>query len=330
MHIGCWASLAIVIQRITLPTLWRPGTIIPTVVKSAMRLAAVFLLALAMLGAPVPALAEEYEQPFKAEISLEFQSDWAFRSDDKDEERIDSFVTVDGEFSLRLAPGLEIKALLVFEPVLDPGPGEDRFFGDMGIFAETLYGEYERGDFVFRFGKFGQKFGIAWDVAPGIWGGDFADYELDEQIGVAAEVRFGGKRSGKHAITAGSFFTDTTVLSDSLFTSRGRVRKSDGGPGNTEDFSSFAVALEGSEIPGLEGLEYHLAYMYRDSDAPGETSESGVAAGMTHKFKTGETEIASLIEWARLNDHEGVPGTDTDFLSAALELTRGPAEGFTT
>jgi hypothetical protein len=231
---------------------------------------------------------------------------------------------VDAEFSLRLAPGFELKSLLVFESVLDPGPGEDRFFSDMGIFAETLYGEVELDDFTFRFGKFGQKFGIAWDVAPGIWGGDFADYELDEKIGIAAEYRFGGKQTGKHSITAGTFFTDTTILSDSLFTRRGRTRKSEGGPGNTEDFSSFAIAIEGSEIPAFAGIGYHLAYMYRDSDAPGETSETGFAAGLTHKFKVDKTGVETLVEWARLFDHEGVPGTDVDFLSAAVEVTRGP------
>ena len=288
-----------------------------------MRRVVITLLALAMLGAPQPVLANKDDSPLKGEVSLELQSDWAFRSDDRNEERTDTFATVETKLSLRMGPGLTLKSLLVFEPALDPGPGEDRFFGDMGVFAEELYGEYERGDFTFRFGKFGQKFGIAWDVAPGIWGGDFADYELNEQIGIAAEYRFGGTDLGKHGITVGTFFTDTTVLSDSLINSRGRTRKSDGGPGNTEDFSSLTLVLEGSEIPALPGIGYHLAYLYRDSDAPGETAETGFAAGLTHAFKQGETKITSLLEWARLYDHESAPGQDADFLSAAVEFSRG-------
>src|SRR3546814_21075551 len=96
---------------------------------------------------------------------------------------------------------------------------------------------------------------MAWDVAPGIWGTDLAeDYELAEQIGVAGDLRFGGEGVGKHALTLGTFFADTTFLSRSAFTDRGRTRLSDGGAGNPEDFSPFPVALEGTALPTLPAL----------------------------------------------------------------------------
>src|SRR3546814_13651887 len=80
------------------------------------------------------------------------------------------------------------------------------------------------------------------------------DYEWAEQTGVAGDLRFGGEGVGKHALTLGTFFAETTFLSRSAFTDRGRTRLSEGGAGNQEDFSAFAVALAGPAIPTLPDI----------------------------------------------------------------------------
>jgi len=278
-----------------------------------------------VLSLPNAARAADEDKPFKAAIAVELEHDWTTHSDDPDAELHDTFATVEAGLSLRVARGFTLKSLLVFEPVQDPGPGDDRFFEDHGLYAEELFGEFESGRFAVRAGKFGQKFGIAWDAAPGVWGTDFAeDYELAEQIGVAVDVKFGGKESGNHVITAGTFFADTTALSDSIITSRGRTRKSDGGAGNSEDFSSFSIALEGSKIPALPGVMYHLSYISRDSDAPGETDETGIAAGVSFAFKLGDVEVKPLVELASLRDLGGAPGVDGTYLTTSVEFVHGP------
>src|SRR3546814_10831198 len=109
--------------------------------------------------------------------------------------RNDAYVEIETALEAAITDAFSAKTLLVLEPVRDPDPGDDRFFfEDHGLYAEDLFGEYDAvGRFAVRAGKFGQKFGIAWDVAPGIWGTDLAeDYELAEQIGFPGVLRFRG------------------------------------------------------------------------------------------------------------------------------------------
>lgn len=175
-----------------------------------------------------------------------------------------------------------------------------------------------------RGGKFTQTFGIAWDTAPGIWGTDFAeDYELSEQIGIAADAGFGSATAGRHTVTMGTFFADTTVLSESAVANRGRTRRTDGGAGNTENFSSYALALEGSEIAALPGFGYHLAYASRGTGQPGETRETGFAAALSYAAMIDGIDVAPLVEWVRFNDRDGTPGTDVTYLTTGIGLTWG-------
>lgn len=285
-------------------------------------------LALFLLTQGVHALAQdkvaETDKAITGEVLFELQNDWAARSDDPANERNDTYLTIEATIEARLAPSLRLLSQVTVEPVRNPEPGKDRFFGDEGAYLEQLYLEYSLANLAFRGGKFGQKFGIAWDVAPGIWGTDFAeDYELAEQIGVAADFNFGSEAMGKHAVTVGTFFADTTILSESAFTNRGRTRHSDGGAGNTEGFSNVSIALEGGDIPALAGMGYHLAVISRDSDAAGETTETGLAGALRYAFKLGAVGVEPLMEYATFSDRNGVPGTDSDYLTMALRFTYG-------
>ncbi len=279
----------------------------------------------ALLLLAVSAAAQEAPKSLvSGEILFEVQNDWATHSGDAEARRNDLFANIEAAIKARLTPALSAKSELIFTPVTDPEPGKDRTFGDQGVFVEKLYLEYTREAFALRAGKFGQKFGIAWDAAPGIWGTDFAEgYELAEQIGVAVDATLDAGTAGRHTMTLGTFFADTTVLSESLVTNRHRTRKANGGAGNTEDFSSFSVAVEGGDIKATPGLGYHLAYVTRGSDAAGESNEHGYAAALSYKRNIGAIEIAPLIEYVRQNNQAGVTGTDVRFLTTALALTRG-------
>lgn len=264
------------------------------------------------------------EKTVSGEAKFEMHNNWAHRSDAAANERNDIWLKIEAVTEAKIAPGLALKTQVTVEPVSDPEPGKDRFFGDQGAYLQNVFLEYETGAVAMRGGKFGQKFGTAWEAAPGIWGKDFAKgYELAEQVGFAADYNFGSAAMGKHVVTAGSFFADTSVLSESVITNRHRKQHSAGGAGNTEDFSNFSVALAGSDIPALPGLRYHLAHASRGSDGAGEVREKGTVGGLQFVVKMGTIEATPLLEYAHFTDREGTSGTDKDYLTAAIRFDYG-------
>ena len=256
------------------------------------------------------------------EILIEVQNDWTFESEDPDSEINDLFTTTEPFLTLNLIEGLSIRAGMVLEPVLDPGPSDDRFFDDHGLFVETLSITYEHHRFALVGGKFTPNFGIAWDAAPGIYGVDFAeDYELAERIGIGASINLISKSLGTHALSASTFFLDNSVLSRSAFTSRGETDIADGGPSNTGDLSSFVIGLDGGEFPGLEGLRYHVAFAHQESGVGGSADERGFVIGIEHALELADDiEIAPIVEYAFLDNAGGVAGSDTHYLTAGASL----------
>ncbi|MEM7214103.1 MAG: hypothetical protein AAF423_01070, partial [Pseudomonadota bacterium] len=118
----------------------------------------------------------------EGEFIWELQNDYTFDSDDPDAELNDTFAYLELAVSFILNETFQINAAIIAEPVQDPGPGQDRFFDDHGIFVEVLEAQINLSDDTnIVAGKIGPGFGTAWDVTPGIYGVDFAeDYELSE------------------------------------------------------------------------------------------------------------------------------------------------------
>lgn len=253
-------------------------------------------------------------------VLIEIQNDYIYDSDDPGSKINDLSTTTEPVFALHLLPGLFIEAGLVLEPVLDPAPSMDRFFEDEGIFVEVFSLNYENEWFSLVGGKFTPNFGTAWDRAPGIYGADFAeDYELVERIGFGGAVSLNTENIGVHTLSASTFFLDKSILSESAFANRGRTRGSDGGPSNTGDFSSFAISLDGAEMPGLDGLSYHGAVAYQDVGQPGEDTELGLVFGMSWEGDIGNgIELAPIVEVAYFENADGVWGQDRYYLTTGL------------
>jgi hypothetical protein len=270
------------------------------------------VLSLVFLGAAIglePVAAEvntrEEEPAFpklRSEILVELHSDT-----DLDSTTHDHYLKVEPAFSIGLTEHFSIEAGFVLEPVSDPPPGQDRWFDDEGLFVETFFLRWERGRFSLHAGKFNPAFGSAWDLAPGVYGVDFAeDYEITERIGFGGTIEFGNAAVGRHRLGADAFFVDTSPLSRSLFHDRGRVRRSDGGPGNTAAPESFAVTLSGGEIPRLPGLTYNLGFAHQHRADVGGRSENDAVAGLAYAFSPLENlQIELLSEYAHLHHAEG-------------------------
>ncbi|MFI0843833.1 hypothetical protein [Mesorhizobium sp. IMUNJ 23232] len=153
---------------------------------------------------------------------------------------------------------------------------------------------------------------------------------------MGGEVVLGFEGLGlNHALAATLFSTDRTVLSESLFTNRGRTTLAEGGAGNTKGLSSFSITLDGCE--GSEPADcywdgefgYRLGFRYQKAGQPTEEDiEDGVKTGdemaylaaAARSFELDDMTLRLLGEVAFLRHFDG--GEDDALMvtgSAALE-----------
>lgn len=265
-------------------------------------------------------LGEESFPRLEAEISIEIQNDNFFDSEDSTAELNDLFTTTEPYLRFRLTPEFSLEAGLVMEPTAAPGPSEDRVFEDHGVYFEQLFLNYETDTFALYGGKFNPSFGTAWDIAPGIYGADFAeDYELTERIGLGGALNLGA-----HRLSANVFFADTSVLSESAFTNRGRTRQSSGGVSNTQDLSSFSLTLDGGDFPGLPGLGYHLGFLHQEAGVSETDNEQGFVGGLNGSFPLVEDlTFEPMVELAFFADGGGLD-QDINFVTTGGAIVRDP------
>jgi hypothetical protein len=275
------------------------------------------------------AAAQTYDEQIRSLIDgsvvIELQNDLTVDSDDPSTEINDLFATVEIALGLNLTSIFSVQTLMVLEPVLDPDPFDDRFFGDHGGYVEELFLQAAFDNFRVFLGKFDASFGIAWDAAPGVYGTDFAeDYELAERLGGGFEVTFGDMYSGNHTIRANAFFADTSVLSESIFTNRGRTRRSSGGPSNTEALDSISVTLDGGDMPALDGVSYHLGFRHQSPGIGDESDELGLVAGLQKTFDLENgAAIETIIEGVSLHRADTGPD-DIYYLTTGAAYIDGP------
>jgi hypothetical protein len=258
-------------------------------------------------------------------VSLELQGDATVASDDPAREGFAVNPTVDADLVLRLSDTVRLRAGLVAETAFDQTSIDDRFFEDVQAGVETLFLAHEPDAFTLYAGKFNPPFGIAWDLAPGLYGTDFAeDYELTERIGFGGSVALGGAATGLHVLGASAFFLDTTVLSESLIERRGRARLSDGGASNTGDPASFTVTLDGADLPGLPGLAYHAAVSRQERGEGDVADELGYGVALYGDVVLGDDLVLEpLVEFVRQENDEAGPD-DATYVTGALALNHGP------
>lgn len=257
----------------------------------------------------------------EASISIEVQNDATYKSQDEDAELNDLFTTTEPEVTFHFNRQLSLLIHGVLEPVRDPAPGDDRVFEDHGFYLEEIKLEYDA-DWIFGFGgKFAPNFGLAWDTAPGVYGTDFAeDYEFAENIGFGGGFAYSSDAVGTHGVSASTFFQDYSILSDSAITSRGHTRVSDGGVGNTGDFSSFAVSIDGAEMPIAPGFAYHAAFIQRGNGKGDAEDEKGLVFSGSYAVDLQGVTVTPLVEYAHFFDADGVKDQERGFLTTALQL----------
>ncbi|MEP3231705.1 MAG: hypothetical protein ABJN04_08350 [Hyphomicrobiales bacterium] len=252
---------------------------------------------------------------------FELESDGIF-SDDGDDEFVDTFNTTEVALDVRFNSIFSLHTDITLEPVEAPnaGPralGDDIFFEDHGFFFETLHLQADFEHFSLYGGKINPSFGSAWDVTPGLYGVDFAeDYEITERIGVGGSYTFKTESAGEHTINAATFFADTSGLSRSFGTNRGRTAEIDGGASNTESFESFSVSIDGGEIEALPGFTYNAGFRFQTAGIGDFDDEVGFVVGAVQELELSNDVTLTLN--GEIGYFDNFDGGDADNLYATI------------
>ena len=291
------------------------------------RIAACLALLAGALFTPALA-AEECTAPcFGYDLSTKMNLDWIIGSHPSDFRSTDFYPSFEGEFWFSPAEHLKLVSHLTTEPVLDKVPGENRYFGDVGTYAEELYALIEFDPLTVRIGKIDAGLSLASDVLSGINSTNLVgNFDTDQSWGGEAAVTFDAMGLPQR-LTLDAFTTDRTFLSQSLFTNRGRLRLSEGEAGNTTGLSSFSAILDGcvgadaNECYDQGRFGYRLAARYQraghrtqdqideDLKAYGETA---LLAAITSGTGDEDHGLRLLAEGGFLRHFEG--GSDDAFV----------------
>lgn len=289
------------------------------------RITGAMTLVASLLMAPA-ALASDTPFPrVTGSISVEIQNDLTFKADDRDLEQNELGTLTEPSFSFWLTEGFSISTGLVLEAVTDPAPREDRFFEGHGFYVEVLTASYESDRFSLYAGKFGPNFSLAFDAAAGVYGTDMSedDIELAEFVGFGGSYVLGETGLGRLDLSASVFTADRSILSNSVFKERGRVRLADGGPGNTSGLESFVIGLDATDVPGADGLRYHLAYAQLATETG--PAEKRLVASVEWALALGNgVTLTPLVEYVRFWHAGGDAEENRHYITASILAERGP------
>lgn len=281
-----------------------------------MRRLSITLASVAAMTA-VPALAQEASSRFSVEGSIELQSDFTVDSTDKAAEINNTFATIEAALGYAFTESTSLNATLLIEPIRDPI--DDAFLEDHGFYAEELFFSHDFGPAEVVLGKFNPAFGTAWDVAPGIYGVDFAeDYEITEELGAALVFPFEAGQ-GAHELTVSVFTADRSFLSESVGNNRGRLHKRDGGVSNTGALESVAIALAGE----IGNSAYNIGWQHQARGQGDASSQDGVVAGINHEIVAGSIPVSLLAEAAWFDDFDGTKDSAA-YATFGIEMPIGP------
>jgi hypothetical protein len=235
------------------------------------------LLALGVFLACSPAaLADDCEAPcMGSTITIDLNEDWTFAADPSELKANSLLPEVESESFFQPFDWLKLVSDTKIEQVIEPEPGANSGFSDVGIYTAELYAEVTFDPVTIRAGKFDPVFSLASVVADGFHSTDLADIDASERLGAEGSIAFEAFDLN-HSLTAAAFTLDRTFLAKSYITKRDVPDLNDGGVGNAKGVSSFSLVLDGCK--GKEPDE-----CYEDGDFGYRLATSGTAAKPTSR-----------------------------------------------
>ena len=205
--------------------------------------------------------------------------------------------------------------------------GDDRLFKDHPLLVEQLTLNYDNEHFSAYIGKFNPVVGFDYHHFPGLYGYQAIEaYAIRERIGFGAAVKHHAGAYGTHRLDASTFFADTTLLCDSILYQRSHTSEEDGGVANTRDFSSYAVALSGSDFYALsnniiEGISYRVGYAKQAAAVSNEEDETRYSVSLKYKHVLSRDVTAEfLAEHMNIDHLGGEIAHDRAYSTAAFRL----------
>jgi hypothetical protein len=271
---------------------------------------AFLLLAAAALGAATGARAQGFEPHLAGEVELGMYGIGTYDAPSGRATGTDAQLRGEIGLGLHLTPEFSLQGSIATEPVGEVEPNGGLVgLRYQGAYIETLYADWRPvQDLSLYAGKFSAPFGYGHHAFPGVLAQVRAHevYLIKEQLGAGATWTFlsdpGGL--GEHDLSLAVSTLDTSFLSETAFTRKrlsdgdferySRNRRAQGGPGNTGQSDTIAMALDGDGIAGLPGFAYHLAVLSRGAGRDGTAREWGYAAGAQQEIRW-NTELRTLL-----------------------------------
>ena len=213
-------------------------------------------------------------------------------------------------------------------------PASNALFRSEGVTLRQLFVTARPGGGVVLYGgKIHPNFGSAYEQEPGNFYNFGTDYEQDERIGIGVEYLLPETLGHRLRVSFESFFLDTSVLSQSLF-SRPSFGDPDPtvrfhryalglyGPSNTNSLASYTLALRGGEVD--RGLTYQLSLTRETANTPDSRTEFGQSIGASYD-PTGDgiplgsrLGVRPFIEYTHFNNFQNNPGLQRHYLIGGL------------
>ena len=247
-------------------------------------------------------------------VTVEIEQDWTPRANDPDRETADLYANIDGFLRLLLTPEFNLQSDLIFEPI-DDSKQNYRAFEGHGLVVETLAAEYEDEAGSVKIGKFDPIEGI-WDRATRFFDSFIDDdFDLSESIAARGQVAVRGAAIGAHSLTGGVFFSDTSVLSNPIFSDESRLDRDDGGLANTERFDNAVITLSAESLPFLPQAGYAVGLARRSAGRTESRDETALFAGLYGLAEPDDdTEIEGFLQVLRLENAGGEDGSTASYL----------------
>jgi hypothetical protein len=293
-----------------------------------MRLILFFLSIFVFLFKNQGAFAGQYPN-ISGRALLEARLDRVTASDKKDMSDNNGKLHMNSTFALNFNKNWSLINSWIFEPLNNRDNNNPERYRNIlsnrgvnvdgeGLFVEEIKGQFENEDARLFFGKFNPSFGSAFrkEKRIGVFVTDFTqDYELTEKIGFGVSALLENAE-----LTVSTFFNDTSGLSNSMISKRGRTKTGNGIAGNTSTPSSFSLSLEGQDLFGVEDLFYNFGYRSLSvENIEGRADETGFVGGVEYLIPVGlHTSIIPFVEVVNINNWSGEVDRNVNFSTVAL------------